>query len=263
MKKLVLRVFGLAGTIIFAPIFGLTFTDPAYIEKAGASFIEWKVEQNTYKAVDSITLPNENAFDKLLGMKAMEIRLEKEKEIEAIKKQLRDDLPAILAKEISKMRNLDCECRKKWEKEIRNNMLYEITALESAKERVKKYSQVKYMEVVHKLTQDIRIFLAVNLSVFIILLLVSILKAKAIDHLFLPGFLLLISTVVCSYFYIFEQNWFYTIIYNSYTGYAYLAYLVVVFLFLCDIIFNKGRVTTKIINFLSNAIGNTASVVPC
>jgi hypothetical protein len=78
----------------------------------------------------------------------------------------------------------------------------------------------------------------------------------------LAGFML-ISTVVSSYLYIFKQNWFYTIIYNDFVGFAYLMYLGIIFLFLCDIIFNKARITTEIVNMILNAIGSSLTAFSC
>jgi len=75
--------------------------------------------------------------------------------------------------------------------------------------------------------------------------------------------LLLISTIICSYFYLFEQNWFFTIIYNNYLGWGYLIYLGVVFGFLCDVVFNKGQVTTEILNVIFEAIDSALTAVPC
>lgn len=62
--------------------------------------------------------------------------------------------------------------------------------------------------------------------------------------------------VVCSYFYVFEQNWFYTIIYGDYMGFWYFAYLVGVFAFLCDIAFNKARVTDFVMDMAGNVFGS-------
>jgi len=61
----------------------------------------------------------------------------------------------------------------------------------------------------------------------------------------------------------FEQNWLLTIIYNDYLGFAYLGYLLIVFLFLCDIVLNRARVTTKIVNAIGNALGPVGSLTPC
>jgi len=75
--------------------------------------------------------------------------------------------------------------------------------------------------------------------------------------------LMLLSTVVSSYFYIFKQNWFYTVIYNDFVGYAYLMYLGLIFFFLCDIIFNKARIITEIVNMILNGIGSTLTAFTC
>lgn len=69
--------------------------------------------------------------------------------------------------------------------------------------------------------------------------------------------------LVCSCFYIFEQNRPLTILYNDYLGFGYLAYLAVVFALLCDIILNRVRITTMIVNAVPEAVGSVASAVPC
>ena len=142
-------------------------------------------------------------------------------------------------------------------------MQFKLITLEKAKAKLIDFSHVKYMEIVEKLTLDIRIFLGANSLVFVFLLLTSFMKPMAVKHLFLPGGLMLVSTAICSYFYLFKQNWFYTIIYNDYTGFGYIAYLAVVFGILCDIVFNKARITTNVINGCLQALGHTASLVPC
>ena len=249
--------------ILFIPLFIFTFADPHLIEKSGKAFIEWKLQTETNKKIDSIHIPKAGKLEKLLGAKARKLREETERKLEIIKKQLKNDAPAIIAAQIAKLRNLDCECRRKWEERIRISMESRLVSLEVAKSKLIDFTHVKYMEIVRKLTMDVRVFLGANSVVFIFLLLVSFLKPRAVKHLFLPGGLMLISTAICSYFYIFNQNWFYTIIYNDYTGFAYIGYLVFVFAVLCDIVFNKARVTTEIINAILQAIGQAGSLVPC
>jgi hypothetical protein len=263
MEKLSLRVIGLLGVTLFIPLFVFTFADPHLIEKSGKVFIEWKLKVETNKKIDSIRLPKPGKLEKLLGAKADALRAETEQKIEQVKQQLKSDAPAILAAQLAKLRNLDCECRKKWEKRIRMSVKSKLVSLETEKSRIIDFSHAKYMEIVRKLTMDVRVFLGANSIVFIFLLMVSFLKPRAVKHLFLPGGLMLGSTAICSYFYIFNQNWFYTILYNDYTGFAYVGYLAFVFAVLCDIVFNKARVTTEIINSILQAIGQVASLAPC
>jgi hypothetical protein len=263
MQHLTLRVFGLLGTILFIPIFLLSFADPQLIENSGKAFVEWKLEKSTNAKIDSIKLPNESKFEKLLGNKVKEIRKKTEEKIQTLKQQLKNDAPSLIATQIAKLRNLDCECRKSWEKKARDSMKFELASLEVAKLKIVHFTQAKYMEIVEKLTFDVRIFVGANGVVFLFLMLASFLKPSAIKHLFLPSVLMLVSTVLCSYFYMFEQNWFYTIIYNNYTGFTYIGYLTFVFSVLCDIVFNKAKVTTEIINAFLQTIGHAASLVPC
>lgn len=263
MKKVSLRILGLIGIVLFTPLFLFTFSDPQLIENSGKSFIEWKLQAETNKKIDSFKLPEPSKLESLLGAKARKLRTQTEVKLSEIKLQLKADAPAILAEQIAKLRNLDCECRKKWEKSIKLSMESRLISLEKAKAKLIDFSHKKYMEIVKNLTLDIRIFLGVNSVVFIFLFLASFLRPKAISHLFLPGGLLLASTAICSYFYIFEQNWFYTIIYNDYTGFAFIGYLAIVFAFLCDIVFNKARITTEIINGLLQAIGQVGNLAPC
>lgn len=263
MEKVLLRAIGLIGIIIFVPLFLLTFADPQLIEKSGKSFIEWKLQSEANKKIDAIRLPEPTRLEGLLGKKAKELRLETEKRLEEIRLQLKEDAPAAIAEQIAKLRQLDCECRKKWQQSIKISMESKLASLEAAKSKIIDFSHVKYMEIVNKLTLDVRIFLAANAIVFIFLFAASFLQPKATKQLLLPSGLMLLSTGICSYFYIFEQNWLYTIIYNDYTGFAYIGYLVFVFAILCDIVFNRARVTTEVLNAFLQAIGQAGSLAPC
>lgn len=146
---------------------------------------------------------------------------------------------------------------------IKQNIEIRLVSLQAANEKIHAFMKTKYMQIVQKLKRDIRIFSGCNLAVFLLLLAVSLVKPRAIIQLFLPGLLLVASTVICSYFYIFEQNWFFTILYNDYLGFGYLIYLGIVFALFCDIVFNRARITTEIVNGILNAIGSALSAAPC
>ncbi len=254
-RKNALRVFGALGVALFLPLIAITFADNQSIERAAQSFVEWKLNKEVAKRVDTIEIPDTNkigaALNNLLGDR-----------IEEIKQKLKDETPKLIVAEIAKMRDLSCECRQKWEQKIAASLKMELSTLQSAQARLADFVQGKYMEVVTNLKVDVRIFLGVNAAAFLLLLWASFWRSQAIAQLFVPGVLLFASTLICSYFYLFEQNWFYTILYNDYTGFAYLGYLTIVFAFLLDIVFNRARVTTEIVNGILNVVGSAASVVP-
>jgi len=117
------------------------------------------------------------------------------------------------------------------------------------------------MYVVENVIKDFRIFLGSSFFVLLLMLVLLYTKPQATIQIDVLASMMLVSTVLSSYLYIFKQNWFYTIIYNDFIGYAYLMYLGIIFLFLCDIIFNKARITTEIVNAILNALGSSISAV--
>ncbi|MCP5078203.1 MAG: hypothetical protein GY951_09140 [Psychromonas sp.] len=258
--KITLRTLGVIGILIFGTGFWFTFGVPGYIEEAGKEFIKDQIKKETKEKIDSIKIESK---DNKLYQLASKYLKKHEQQIDSLRSQLENKAHEKLAAIIAEMRDLSCECRKKYEQRIKENIIIRIANLEQAKESIVDFMKTKYMEVVNKLKLDFRIFTSSNLLVFVFLLAILLFKSRAIAHLYLPGLLLALSTVICSYFYIFEQNWFFTILYNNYVGWGYLAYLCILFGFLCDIIFNKARITTEIINGILNAIGSAASVVPC
>ena len=260
MRKLSLRSIGVIGAAIFLTIFVFTYSVPAWVEEFAADYIESEAQKRIDASIDAIRPPDS---DTALARLAQSIYEKNEGQIDQLKSDLKNRVHEQSAAAIAAVRDLDCECREKWEDWFESGFSTRITLLQAANEQIASFVHSTYMDVATELKRDIRIFAASNAAIFILLLLVSFLKPQAITHLFLPGVLLAVSTLVCSYFYVFEQNWLLTIIHSSYLGFAYLAWLGVVFLFLCDIVFNRGRITTEIVNSFLHAIGSAFSLVPC
>ncbi|WP_069477677.1 hypothetical protein [Sulfurospirillum halorespirans] len=255
MKKYLLRGFGFLGILVFVPLFLLTFSDSQMVEKSAKHFIEWKLQNEINTKIDSIQLPQSKIVEKVFGAKSEMLAV--------VKQKLKEDAPTILTTQLAKMADLNCECRTKWKERLSAFVEVEMASLEKAKEKLTDFMSGKYMETVEKLTRDMRIFLGLNGLCFIFLLLISFLKPQATEHLFLPSSLLLLSSAICSYVYLFQQNWFYTILYNDYMGFGYLAYFIIVFALLCDIVFNRAKVTSRIVNFLANALGSAFTLPTC
>jgi hypothetical protein len=260
LQKLSLRSVGVIGAAIFLTFFAFTYSVPGWVEDFAADYIESEAQERIDTTIDDIRPPeSENALARL----AQSMYEKNEAQIEQLKGNLRNKVHEQWAAALASVRDLDCECREKWEDWFESGFNTNIALLQAANEQVSSFIHSTYMDVATDLKRDIRIFTASNAAVFMLLLLVSFLKPQAITHLFLPGVLLAVSTLICSYLYIFEQNWLLTVIHSSYLGLAYLAWLGIVFLFLCDIVFNRGRITTKILNAILNAVGSAFSVVPC
>ena len=260
MQKLTLRSIGVVGAAIFLTFFAFTYSVPGWVETFAADYIESKAQERIDTSIDAIQLPeSDNALVRI----AQSMYEENEAKIEQLRSMLKEKVHEQWATALAEVRNLDCECRQKWENWFEGGFSTGIALSQASNEQISGFIHSRYMDVATELKRDIRIFTASNAAVFILLLLISFAKPQAMLQLFLPAVLLATSTLICSYFYIFEQNWLLTIIHSDYLGFAYLSWLGVVFLFLCDIVFNQCRVTTEIVNAFLNAIGSALSAVPC
>jgi len=260
LQKVSLRIVGVVGAAVFLTIFACTLLIPGWVETFASDYIESEVQARIDASIDAARPPESESA---LASIAQSIYQKNEAQIEQFKSNLKNKVHERWAAALAAVRNLNCDCRGKWEAWFESGFNTNIALLQAANERILTFIHATYMETVTALNRDVRIFTASNGAVFLLLLLVSFLKPQAITHLFLPGVLLAVSTLLCSYFYIFEQNWLLTIINGSYLGFAYLAWLGFVFLLLCDIVFNWARITTQFINAILNAIGLAFHVVPC
>jgi ribosomal protein L25 (general stress protein Ctc) len=260
MINTIIKTFLVLGTFMYGAAFVYSFTAPESIEKNARGFIKEQVAKKTHEKIDNIgSKYKENKLVKL----SAKIFKKKKEQLVLYKESLKLKIDEKLANVMAKMLDLNCECREKYKGIFHNFITTNITDLQTATKKLETFMTAKYMYVVENIIKDFRIFLGSSFISLLIMLLLLFAKPQAsIQVNMLAGFML-ISTVVSSYLYIFKQNWFYTIIYNDFVGFAYLMYLGIIFLFLCDIIFNKARITTEIVNMILNAIGSSLTAFSC
>ena len=119
------------------------------------------------------------------------------------------------------------------------------------------------MDTAHKLVHEFRIFTGTNAAVFALLLVAALIRPKASLQLLTAALVLLAAAGVTAYFYLFQQNWLHTLLFNDYVGMAYVGYLSGVMALLSDLIFNRARVTTAVMNAALEAAGSAVQLVPC
>lgn len=254
------RILSIAGIVLFGTALYLTFSVPGWLEEFSASYIEQQLTKRIDGAIDSVAPPTREGLLGDMARKAFEAN---ESKIGEIKEQLRSKTHESMAGALAQIRDLDCECRDKYADIFKRGFEFDLSLLQSANDKIIANIQGGYMKIVSELKRDVRIFTSSNIAVFALLLLVSFLKPNARMHLMIPAALITASTLICSYFYLFEQNWLLTIIHSDYVGFGYLGYLGFVSLFLADIIFNSGQITTAILNAFFEAIGSALSAVSC
>ncbi|HSW15247.1 MAG TPA: hypothetical protein VLI06_20535 [Solimonas sp.] len=241
---------------MFAGAFWATFARPLEVEQAATGFIRAQLEEELHEEITSLK-------DSALVKAVSRLAASHSSEIAEVQQQIETDAPKQIAEAIARMQNLSCECRRKLEHSLSDGLNWKLLGAQQAQAHLEAYLESTYSAVVNRLLKDLRIFTGISaLSLFLVAL-VALRKAQASAHLLFPAALLLCSTIISAYFYLFEQNWFFTIVYNDYVGLGYMAYVAAVFAFLCDIALNRARVTTEAINAGLRAIGSAVSVVPC
>lgn len=252
----ILRLIGFSGVVLFGFVFALTFTSLENIEQSAKGFV-------TYQIAKEVRLAQQAASQSAIAEQASGLAARLGYEKEQIVRDLEEKLPDKIARVVASMCGYDCERQKALSQSIATDYLERITRIQIAEDTLGNIIKGKYIEIVSRLKMDLRIFLGTNFVVFLFLLVLSFVRPQALMHLFLPGILLLISTFLAMCIYLFGQNWFFSILYNDYMGFGYLAYVAVIFGVLSDIAFNGARVISKIVSGVADAVGSSFVLSPC
>lgn len=242
--------------VTFGTLFVMSVVSPGYVEQVAKEVIRYQVERKVHEKVDAIDA-------RFMASRAAVVVKHLGDEIAQAKAHLSEKLPERIAAVIAEMRDLDCECRKKIERNIRSGFEWRITSAAQAQERLGALIRTQYMETSAKLTREFRIFTGTNALVFVLFGVAALVRRRAGLHLLPVATLLLVAAVLTSYLYLFNQNWLHTIVFSDYVGFAFVGYLGAVFTCLCDLFFNRARITTELLNWLFQIIGSSVQVVPC
>jgi len=253
-----LRLAGIAGALLFATFFALTFHRPEWVEDFAAEYLEARVAEKLDDKIDALREP---AGGDALSRYAAQLYRQNETQISGLRDLLKSEVSRQLEICIPQIRELSAEQRARIARWVEEGATLSVGSLTLDNSRLVAIIQSGYLAVVADLQRDIRIFAASNAAAFLLLVLVSMLRPGHTRALFVPGVLLGVSTLLCASLYVFEQNWLLTIIHGDYLGFAYTAWLGVVFLLLCDIWLNRARVTMRIGESIGSAAGSIASAM--
>ena len=256
--KLALRLFGIGGTLAFGMFLALSFASPIYVERAARGFIQSQIErQLSAELGNAAASARETRIGSLAGALAAQHKIE----LAALRARLGTDLNAQIAAAVGRMQDLSCECRERLRQGLDAAAVSRISTLERAEPQLRRIIEGKYGAIVADLLRDLRIFAGTNLLAFALLLVLSILKPSGIRQLFVPATLLGVAAVTTSLFYLFGQNWFFTLLYADFFGWTYGLWLLLVFGLFCDVALFKARITTWVVNALLAALSKAP--IPC
>lgn len=242
-----IRGLSLTGFLVFGLVFGLTYLAPERVERATHDFVVERIK-------DEIAGLKETSGAKLLRGAYEVLEQRYGDELERAKTALAERLPEMTAALLSRLCRFDCAEESKLAAALGKGLENRIAALKQAFAKFRDMAQQRYDAILAGLMTEIRIFTGSNLAVFFGLLVASFLAGPRTRYLVAPAALLLASTLVAVTFYLFEQNWFYTILFESYLGFGYLGYVAFLFLWFCDIVYLRARVTQAVINAVGSMI---------
>lgn len=256
--KLTLRLIGLAGLLVFVPLLMATFASPIEVERAARGYIESKIKHHVEAILGEVT---EKASDTTLGRLAQKLAEKNKDKLQVLKDRLSSGLNERIAAEVARMQNLNCECRALLRVALDAVTAAEIADIEDIEPQLRRLIEGNYVEIVTSLMLDVRIYAGTNAAAFLVLLMLSLVRSDRVRPLFVPGILLAVSVTVAALLYVVGQNWFFAVLNADYMGWAYTAWMLVLFAFLIDIALFNARVTLRILEAFGLAVSTAAA--PC
>ncbi len=248
----VFKAITLILTLLYGAIFFVSIISADTIRAGAKEFIKYQISKEIHTKIDKL---NDNRLIKFIKNKSSEKSVKLQKYKEFLNKHLLSQINLIT----EKLSKEECECRKQKKALIKSFLIVKIDNVKYSITKLKEFIKVKYVNITFKLIKDMQIAVASSFMAMLLISSLLFIKPKQSIQLNFLTILMLLSTLIASWLYVFKQNWFYTIIYDDYLGFWYLGYLVIVFLLIADIIFNRAKVATGLINMFFNSIGSACA----
>lgn len=255
MRRLLLSLSFL-GAALFGAAFAISFLNPLMVERVARDVIRIEVERRVGEKIEVLSTSRIVA----LGQKALG---KTDAELESAKRELAAGVPRKVVEVVGAMLNADCECRKRMAEAATRTHEERITHLGQVRERLAGLVETAYASVAANLMKEFRVFTGSNAAVFALLWLVTFFRRGAALQLMLPAVVLMGAVALTGGIYLLNQNWLHTILYSQYLGLAYAAYLGLAVVFLADVVMNRARVTTRLVNAWLQVMGSAVQAVPC
>jgi hypothetical protein len=247
---------GIIGAILFGAALMLSFASPRLVESAMREVIRIQVERESGRKVDAL-------LDTRIAGMAQRALGGTDEQIQRARERLRAELPAKVATVVADMARPDCECRVRLADAVQVFERQRLQSLLPLRERLVALIESAYSTVANSLLREFRIFTASNALAFAALGLIAAARPGTGMQLALPAAVMSAAVIVTGGLYLFGQNWLHTIVFNDYVGLSYLGYLFGTALLFGDVLLNRARVTTRVVNRLLHSVGSTASAIAC
>ncbi|KAF1721841.1 hypothetical protein [Pseudoxanthomonas wuyuanensis] len=255
MRRIVL-LLSAPGILLFGGAFSLSFLNPLLIERAAREVMRIEVERRIGEKIDNLS------SSRVTGLAQRALK-RTNTDIERTQRAIREELPRKVANVVADMLDADCECRRRLAGYAERSESERLASLTQVRARLAVLIESTYASVGTSLMREFRIFSASNAVAFVMLGLVTLVRRRAALQLLLPAVVLVGAVALTGGLYLFNQDWLHTIVFGQYVGLTYAVYLAGVALLLADVVFNRARVATRIVNFVLQAAGSTTTAIPC
>lgn len=242
------------GAAVFLFFLILLSTNPAQFETRLKDFAVEIVKSETTEFAQSkgITLPD------TLGDSELQARLAERftQRSETLKAALDAKVDVFVADILANACSLDCERRDDIQSSVRSIITARSERYLGGAKTLQEFAKGRYDNTVRGLHRDLLIVSFSNLIVFLLIIALTLRKPRFMPILVKLVALAFVSVVAMIYWYVFGQDWITTLIFNAYVGRAYAVFMGVLFLSLCDLAFNEGRV----LNATFSSVGNFSIV---
>jgi hypothetical protein len=251
-----LLLFSLAGFLAFGALWLVAWLQPLVIERFAREAVRKEITARTGEHLDALT-------DARLTGLALKALGRNEAEIARTRQALRDRVPAQVDRFMAAVLQPDCPCRARLEETALVITAARLDSLADASRQLRAMVASSYAQARALLLRDIRIFAGTNALAFALLALVVWFRRKAGLQSLLPAVVLGGSVAIAGSAYLFNQDWLHTLLFSDYVGYGYAAWMLVLVALLADIVFNRARVTTELVNAIGSIAGYALQAVPC
>ena len=255
MRKLLLAT-SLVGFVLFSAAFLTALFNPILVERAARELVRIEVEKRVGDKVMGLTNAKVAGFaGRILG--------KNEADLAEAKRDLANGVSVRVARVVEGMLDPSCSCRGRIAAYLQAQEQARIARLTQVQEKLTALIEQAYASVSTNLIKEFRIVSASNAVAFAALWLVTFFRRRAALQLLLPAVVLCGAVGITLVLYLFNQNWLHTIVYAEYVGWGYSGYLAAVAALLTDVVFNRARITSLLVNGASQVVGAAAHAVPC
>jgi hypothetical protein len=255
MRRAIL-VFSLLGAVLFGAALVVSYTQPLLVERAARELLRIEVQSQVDESVVALSNSRIASFAARALHRTDEQIARQRQQLRAAASRRTEEILGFMLRE-------DCACRLLLDELARDAGRNALAAQLQARDRLSDFIEATYASVSRDLLREFRIFTGSNALAFALLALVAFVRKRAKLQLLLPALAVLGAFGLTGGLYLFNQDWLHTIVFGDYLGWGYAAYLAGVALLLGDILLNRARVTTHIVNAALNLVGAAASAVPC